>query len=58
MKLYKFAFMKESGSFDVVEEFEARHDASANRKAERIARQWPDRDDWYVLDAKGKNINA
>lgn len=60
MKTYKLAFALESGDFDVVSEFQARNNDSANHKAAFLTkRDHPARvDDWYVLNEEGENINA
>lgn len=42
------------GSFEVIEQFTAASDAEANAYAE----QHHPEDEWFVLDAQGKNINA
>ena len=55
---YQIAFAGENGTWDVVETFQARDNAAAERYAERYCRRnHSDRvDDWYVL-RDGKNIN-
>lgn len=58
---YYIAFPRESGEWDIVEEFEAEDDAEANRWAEQredqLERQYRNTD-WYVLDDSNRNINA
>ena len=54
-RLYNIAFVIYSdGSFDIIEQFMASDDAAANSYAEK---NYPD-DEWYVLNAAGRNINA
>ncbi len=51
---YRVAFVRENGSFDVVDRFMAVDDAGANAYAETYyAGQ-----EWYVLDRYGRNING
>lgn len=51
---YRVAFVREDGSFDVVDRFMAVDDAGANAYAETYyAGQ-----EWYVLDRYGRNING
>lgn len=51
---YRVAFALADGRFDVVEEFAACDTEAANAYAERrYAGQ-----EWYVLDADGRNING
>lgn len=62
MPTYQIAFMLEStGEFEIAETFTAENDAAANAWAEsqepRFREQY-DNDDWYVLDAAGRNING
>lgn len=53
-KSYRVAFATEAGRWDVVHTFTAADDDAANAYAEeRYAGQ-----DWYVLDAGGRNING
>ncbi len=54
MEIYKIAYQMEAGEFDVVEEFEAEDNKSAEDYAEK---NYPGTD-WYVLDSKGTNING
>ena len=54
METYKIAFTCENGEFDIVEIFEAKNDAAANRYAEK---NYPDTE-WYVLSENGQNING
>lgn len=51
---YSIAFMSTDGSFDIVQAFTAGNDDAANEYAEQnYAGQ-----EWYVLDANGRNING
>lgn len=51
---YSLAFAKEDGSWDIVQTFMAGGDDEANGWAEKhYAGQ-----EWYVLDANGRNING
>lgn len=51
---YRIAFATEAGGWDVVDTFTAADDDAANTYAEEhYAGQ-----DWYVLDAAGRNING
>jgi hypothetical protein len=51
---YRIAFVKEDGSFDVVQRLLAGNDAEANDYAEHAyAGQ-----EWFVLDESGRNING
>ncbi len=51
---YRIAFARNDGSWDVVETFSAVDDDAANAyAAENCVDQ-----DWYVLDACGRNING
>ena len=51
---YQIAVPIADGSWDVLERFEAEDDDAANEYAETHY----DGQDWYVLDAAGKNING
>jgi hypothetical protein len=51
---YRVAFVTTSGTWDVVEVFQAIDDDDANDHAER---NYPGRD-WFVLDASGRNVNG
>ena len=52
---YRIAFMLEAtGDFEIVKEFEALNDDDANRYAETNY----DGQQWYVLDAAGRNVNG
>ena len=51
---YSIAFVMEDGSWDIVEPFHAANDDAANAYAEEHF----DGKDWYVLDARGRNING
>lgn len=52
---YRIAFVRESdGRFDAVETFMATDNAAANEYAERNYHG----QEWYVLDAAGRNING
>jgi hypothetical protein len=51
---YRVAFVREDGGFDIADRFMALDDAGANAYAETyFAGQ-----EWYVLDARGRNING
>ncbi len=51
---YRVAFSRNDGSWDVVETFTAVDDDAANTYAgERYAAQ-----EWYILNASGRNING
>jgi len=54
VKTYRIAFVSADGSFDIVREFFVHNDAEANQYAED---HYGDQD-WYVLDARGNNING
>ena len=51
---YRIAFAKADGSWDVVETFRAADNDAANEFAEDNY----DDQEWYVLDASGRNING
>lgn len=51
---YRVAYAMSSGEWDVVDRFTAHSDRAANAYA---ARHY-DNDEWYVLDANGRNING
>lgn len=51
---YRIAFVKADGSWDVLETFRASDDTAANAYAEQ---HYGDQE-WYVLDAAGRNING
>lgn len=51
---YSLAFVKEDGSWDIVQTFVAVDDIGANEWAE----QHYSGQDWYVLDWAGRNINS
>lgn len=51
---YYIAYQRESGKFEIVEDFTAKSDESANAYAEQHFAN----DDWYVLDSNKQNINA
>ena len=51
---YRVAFMREDGEFDIVDCFMAVDDSGANAYAETYFGG----EEWYVLDADGRNINA
>lgn len=51
---YSIAFAREDGSFDVVESFLAIDNDAANDYAE----EHYDGQEWYVLDAAGRNVNG
>jgi len=53
-KLYCIAFVNADGSFYIARKFYADNDELANEYA---AEHFGDRD-WYVLDARGSNING
>jgi hypothetical protein len=51
---YRIAFVLADGEFDVVDRFMAVDDAGANAYAE----QYYAGQEWFVLDATGRNING
>ena len=51
---YRIAYAMGNGEWDVVDSFMAVDDAGANAYAE----QHYTGDEWYVLDATGRNING
>ena len=51
---YRIAFVKADGSWDILETLRAESDAAANDYAE----QHYGEQEWYVLDAAGRNING
>jgi hypothetical protein len=51
---YRIAYATTNGEWDVVETFRAIDDDAANTYAEENCSC----EDWYVLDAKGRNING
>lgn len=51
---YRIAYLREDGSWDIVQAFLAAGDNEANAYAEENCHN----DDWYVLDAAGRNING
>jgi hypothetical protein len=53
-KAYQIAVAKEDGSWDILADIRAEHDAAANA----IADQHYANEEWYVLDANGDNING
>ena len=59
-KLFKIAFAKADGSWDVYETFFVYSECEANSYAEDNYSRHPDKDlrDWYVLDENNKNING
>ena len=59
MSTYYFAFVRDSGAWDICRDFEADNDTGAMSAAEDIAREdFDGRSDWYVLDLNKQNINA
>ena len=59
MPTYYFAFVRESGAWDIVKSFEADDDKAAMHVAADTAKDdFMDRTDWYVLDSNKENINA
>ena len=57
--MYYFAFVRESGAWDIVKSFEADDDKDANHVAADTAKDdFMDRADWYVLDSSKQNING
>ena len=54
VRSYFIAFVNADGSFYIARKFSAHNDAAANEYA---AEHYGDRD-WYVLDARGSNING
>lgn len=57
---YYVAFVKTNGDWDIVDSFEASSDEEANQYTEEfVSENYKSRlNDWYVLDASLKNINA
>ena len=55
VKTYYVAHAKTDGSWDILEVFDARDDHAAMAYAE--FHHYGD-ENWYVLDEKGRNINA
>lgn len=53
-RMYSVAYAMSNGEWDVVDRFMAINDDVANAYAE----QRYDGDEWYVLDATGRNING
>ena len=52
---YMVAFVREQdGEFEVVETFNERDDASANRYCEDNYGE----QEWYLLDSEGRNVNG
>lgn len=51
---YFIAYAMTNGEWDIVDSFAAANDAGANAYAE----QHYTGDEWYVLDATGRNING
>ena len=51
---YQIAFALVNGGFEVLEDFEAADDQTANEYAEQNYGDRP----WYVLDSSGNNING
>lgn len=51
---YRIAYACENGEWDIVDRFMAVDDDGANAYAE----EHYDGDEWYVLDANGRNING
>lgn len=59
MPTYYFAFVRESGAWDIVKSFDADDDKAAMHVAADTAKDdFMGRTDWYVLDSNKKNINA
>lgn len=59
MKKYHIAFVRESGEWDIVDEFETYNDKDAMTFAEELSRKdYNNRKDWYVLDHNKNNING
>ena len=59
-KLFKIAFCKADGSWDIYEKIYVSSKSEANKYAEDHYGSHPDRDlrDWYILDENNKNING
>ena len=62
MNTYQLAFVGPGNeTWDIVEQFQAEYDDAENAWVQanecRIGKQY-DNDEWYVLDADGKNING
>jgi uncharacterized protein with GYD domain len=59
MPMYYFAFVRESGAWDIVKSFEADDDKDAMHVAAETAKDdFMGRADWYVLDINKENINV
>lgn len=59
MPTYYFAFVRESGAWDIVKSFEADDDKAAMHVAADTAKDnFMGRTDWYVLNNNKENINA
>ena len=59
MPTYYFAFVRESGAWDIVKSFDADDDKAAMHVAADTAKDdFMGRTDWYVLDRNKENINA
>ena len=59
MNKYHIAFVRESGEWDIVDEFETYNDKDAMTFAEELINDdYPNRHDWYVLDHNKNNING
>ena len=59
MNKYHIAFVRESGEWDIVDEFETFNDKDAMTFAEELSRNdYNNRKDWYVLDHNKNNING
>jgi len=59
MNKYHIAFVRESGEWDIVDEFETDNDEDAMTFAEELINDdYPNRHDWYVLDHNKNNING
>ena len=56
---YYFAFVRESGAWDIVKSFDADDDKAAMHVPAKTAKDdFMDRGDWYVLDNNKENINV
>jgi hypothetical protein len=51
---YRIAYPMADGEWDIVDRFAAENDTAANAYAE----EHYDGDEWFVLDATGRNING
>ena len=57
-RTYQVAFVREDGGWDIVAELIAANDEQANNATETLYADTQYAEDWYVLDASGRNING